>query len=899
MEYRTIWKLKEGWRYTTAPQKELPYDAYALTKAGGQTGPAAITFDDHNWDTVCVPHDLTADAELAPENINFNGYIRQENIWYRRMFYLSREACGRRLILRFFGVTGESRVWVNGCLMTTNHTAFCGFDVDITDVVRFGPEPNLIAVHSDNSRMEGWWYQGCGIFREVWLVETAMSALDEDSLRVKTTQNGDAWTVDGAVSWIDRAYEGKDCTLRVQLLDGEICLDEAQVESCPADTEAPFQLEIQNPRLWAVGEGNLYTLRVTLVEDGRAVDSCEKRIGFRTLRFDKDEGFFLNGVHTVMKGMCYHEDEGNLGWNIGRETYERRVRNLLAMGGNAYRCSHNAPAQELLELCDEYGVLVMDECRRYDTGPVALHELEWMVRRDRCHPSIVLWSIGNEEPWQRDDRGRRILRTCRKLVHKLDGTRPVTSGMLNGFFETETGGEMDVLGVNYNHLSYDQIRAKYPDRAFVGTEILNLADVVYENGNPYNGTDGAFETLFAMAERPYFCGSFGWAGQEYRGDHRNLAFFTDCCPVSITGDVKDGFYRYRALWDTAPTIHLCGHWSHQPGKNREVSVYTNADETRLYLNGREVGVCKGHDRFEARFIVPYEPGTLRAVGFWKGEALAEDKLETADRPVRLVLKPEKTELAADGTATVSIDVTAQDAQGRIAPMGSFLFTAQVDGPAELLCCDNADPYCSAFPEKDTSCLYHGHGKIILRSLTQPGTVRVSVTCPELEGDGCEIALTEAESRFLPAADSPYINDWFVSHVWEQEPDIYEYTEDIHYIKWQKYLEPAFNEAEALPFYYRSGWVIYCMEPNVPELPEGGKVSLAFENIIGEAKILVSIRDYNNVVTRQFYTEKTVPQWGSVHLPLEGAVSGDRLIIKLVIHGSEPQAGLWPVRFEVE
>lgn len=228
-------------------------------------------------------------------------------------------------------------------------------------------------------------------------------------------------------------------------------------------------------------------------------------------------------------------------------------------------------------------------------------------------------------------------------------------------------------------------------------------------------------------------------------------------------------------------------------------------------------------------------------------------------------------------------------------MGSFLFAASVEGQAELVCCDNADPYCSAFPEKDTSCLYHGQGKIILRSKTDPGSILISVTSPELEGAQCTLHGTAAPNQLLPAAQSPYINDWFVSHVWEEEPDIYQYTPDIHYICWQKY--PSVWEESRMPFYFRKGWVIFCMEPDMPQLGEGKEGGLVFESIRGQAKLLVSVRDYNNVVLQQFYAEKESGKAAPFSLPLPGVASGSRLIIKVVVRGDDFRSGIGAVRFE--
>ncbi|MGN0979197.1 MAG: glycoside hydrolase family 2 protein [Candidatus Avoscillospira sp.] len=890
--------LKEGWKYTTAPQKTEPYDAYHLTKTGAQTNAHAVSFDDSGWQETSVPRDLTADAPLDARNNDFNGYIRRPDLWFRRGFLVEERLRGKRILLRFHGVTGVSEFCVNGCLMAVSRSSFCGVELDISDVVRFGAAVNVVSVHSCNQTPEGWWYQGTGLYRPVELVALEEISLDDDFLQIKTAFDGTAWTLSGSGALHGRREAAGALTVRTVLLDAD-GHTVAQTCAAPEGDRFAFQMTAASPMLWDIGQGNLYTCRLTLLEDGAPLDETEVKTGFRTIRFDPQEGFFLNGVRREIRGMCYHEDEGNLGLHTGAEVYRRRIEHLLAMGGNAYRCSHNAPARELLDLCDQYGVLVMDETRRFDTGAVAMAELEYLVRRDRNHPCVILWSIGNEEPWQGDDRGYRIAKTMRDRVWKLDGTRPVTMAMHNGFHAVSAAAAVDVVGVNYNHTDYDKIRALFPEKPFVASEILNLADGVYENGNPYSGTDGAFETLQAIAARPWISGSFGWAGQEYRGEHRNLAFFTDCCPVSCIGTRKDGFYRYQAMWTQEPMVHLCGHWNHTPGSLCRVSVYSNTEEVALYQNGAPVGRAPVDDRYEAVFELPFAPGELKAVGMRNGLPAAADTRRTCGPVTALRLRPERTTLDADGLSTVSIEVAAVDADGNVTPTGSYLFTASVEGGAELLCCDNADPYCSTFPEANTSVLYHGYGKIVLRSGLQHSPVTVRADCPELEGGSCVLTLLPAENRLLPKAENLFVNDWFVSHTWREEPDIYAYTEDIHYVTWQKYVEPAFSTAKERPFCDRGGYVIYCMEPNMPPVSPDRIPALVLEGVAGDAKLLVSTRDYNNTVGKQFYLEKTDAALGPVRMELPGVQTGDRMILKLVVHGTAPESGLLgAVRFEV-
>lgn len=885
--------MKCGWKYTTLPQQELPYDSYALCKSGGQTNPAAVTYDDSAWEEICVPHDLTASAELGPFQNPYNGYIEPKNVWYRRTFLIGETECGKRIVLKFPGISGDCRVYLNGCLMGEYPASFCGFEIDISDVLRYGAEPNVLAVSCDNHRMQSWWYQGCGIYREVLLCITSAVSIEDDSIRIQTRQNIEAWDVEGEFRIQNREYTSIPLRARLRLLgpDGAM-LEEQEISGIwEHDAAWKFHMQVKSPELWEIGKGNLYTCKIHLEREEEELDCLETQFGFRSISFDAEKGFFLNGEHVEIRGMCFREDEGNLGCCIGKETYERRIRNLLEMGANAYRCVHNAPAQELLELCDRYGLLVVEENRRFDTGEAAVRELRRMVKRDRNHPCVILWSLGEEEPWQSDGRGYRIAKTLRAMIQELDGTRPVTMAMNGGFEEAGAAKAVDVLGINYNHKSYDRIREANPGVPLLATEIFSLGDVMDEAGDSCSGETKAAETFAELQKRRFFCGSFTRAGQESRGEHRNLSFFTDCCPIDCIGNRKDVFYRYQSMWREIPVLHICGGWMGKEGETQKVVIYTNAECVKLYVNKILAAESAHIAANKVQFEIPYASGTLRAEGWMGDRMVVRDERETAGEAVSLKLAPDQTEIDADGRTTVSIQVTAEDENGTVLPLGSYLFEAETDGPGEILCCDNGDPYCSAFPDKNLSCLYHGRGKIVIRSTGEAGQIRVSVKSMGLKGDTCVIHAKPAEIQYLPAIESPFVNDWFVSHVWEEEPDIYAYVEDMHYIRWQKYLEPAFQQTKDMPFYFRRGYVIYCNERDMPDIAEGQTASIVFESITGKAKILVSTRDYKNEIGKQFYLEKENAESQKVRLELPGVTSGERMIFKLIIHENGWRSGI--------
>lgn len=892
---RQVFKMSEGWRFSTQMQRTDFADAYHLTKTGAARGIAAISYDDNAWERILLPHDAAIKGELDLSLNNFGGFLPRPNTCYRRYFRLDESLRDSRIQLLFDGITGKSDVYINGVLAARSESGYNGIRVDMTDIARFGSALNVIAVLSDNSLPEGWWYEGAGMFREVWLIQSGRVAIEDDTIFVRSTcKENNQWLLEVDVQ-VCNAQGGKTPgIMKVELLDQGTVITQKQAAFMLAEREKVnlhFTMTVDNPRLWDIGKGQLYTVRLSTVAGEKDMDSVEVQHGFRTIRFDKDLGFLINGRREKLKGLCYHEDEGNLGIAIGRETLRRRVENLLGMGGNAYRCAHGTPHPELLRICDEMGVVVMDETRMFASTTIALKELEMMVRRDRNHPCIILWSMGNEEPWQGDERGERMTRTMRALVHRLDSTRPVTMAMNSGHLNSHSAAAgCDVIGLNYNIEDYDAFRAMYPDKPMVATEVFCLADENEENG--VYGADEAVKTLRYAAQRPYLAGTFGWAGQDYRGEHRYLSFFTDACPVTSNGERKDGFYRYLAVWNTKPVVHICGHWNHTEGTSVPVVVFGNTEKIALYLNGQKIGCKSPGDSYKVSFEVPYTPGKLVALGFSEEQEMARDVMQSVDRPSKIRLRAQ----AVQAGERAVIEAEAVDAQGRRYPMASHLISFEADG-GQIICADNADPYFHRGEGDADTMFYHGRARAVVQLPRAGGKVIIRAQSHTLEGTELTLETDPDITPIVPEQDNPYVNDWFVSRVWNQKPDIRTYTPDNQYIRGQKYFEPWQQGENEKPFYFRSGYVVLCTEPNLPDVAPGCMPAIVFEHIAAGAEVLISIRDYDNVVLKQFYHK--VEDGGALRMLLDGAQSGDRLIIKTLFDSSVSSQTLsMPIRFEV-
>lgn len=895
--------LNKGWKFSKDFIEDQPYDAYLLTKTGAQCGGAAMSYDDTGWEQIDLPHDYTVSGKLDPSYNDYNGYLKRPDAWYRRYFYISEKDAGKRFVLRFEGVSGESRVWVNGCLMKVNYSSYCGFDVDITDVVRFGQEANLVAVYLDNHRAEGWWYQAGGIYRRVTMIKTEEVYLKENSCFIFCKkEKEDLWNITAEIEVSTRAKSNKEFNILMEIQDPlkkKIFTEETKVVFQERNKKVIFHHTLQSPVLWDIGAGNLYQCRWILKEGDTILDVTEENFGVREFRFTPEDGFYLNGIRQEIRGLCYHEDEGNLGWCMDQESYRKRVENLIGMGGNAYRCSHNPPAKELLDLCDQYGVLVVDEVRRFESSEIGLDELRYMIRRDRNHPSVILWSMGNEETWQGENRGARIMRTMRETVRELDPTRPVTMAMHDGLFDDGAVLYSDVIGINYNHDKYDEIHAKYPEKPMISSENMNLADHFQDGTRTLTGSDLAYQTLENIKKHPFLSGSFGWAGQDYRGEHRNLAFFTDCCPMDCIGGKKDGFYQYAAYWRTDPVLHICGHWNDTGETRRTVTLYSNLESVALYLNGRFIGKKKPDIRKRVVFEVEYQEGILEAAGLREDREIVRKKVVTAKFPCRFQVVPDKKKIHADARERVFLYVTAVDEEGRQYPTASEAFRVKVSGPGRVLCTDNADAYSTW---QDTPCdmnVYKGMARVVLEAGSHAGILDIRIESDMLEGCSCSIEVLPAEVKEMDRCVNPYINEWFVSYVFEKKPDIFAWPTDDYYITWRKYWEPAVLEGKHLPFYRRRGYVIYCQEQNLPAVSEGHIPAIVFEKVGGKAEFLISARDYNNKIIKRVHVKKETEIPQKVRIELPGYVTGDRMIMKAIIQGEKAEDGIaGNVRFEL-
>lgn len=532
------------------------------------------------------------------------------------------------------------------------------------------------------------------------------------------------------------------------------------------DVTAQLQLKVTDPQLWDIDSPILYTVKAEVMQNGVKTDEAQVRCGFRSYYFDSDAGFFLNGRHVKIKGVCNHQDHAGVGVAVPDALWEFRLRLLKEMGVNAYRCSHNPPAKELLDVCDSLGVLVMDENRIFNTASENMRQLEWLVRRDRNRPSVILWSVFNEEPMQGTENGYEMVRRMRDRVERLDTTRLVTAAMNGGLFEPHNVSQaVDVVEFNYQHYAYDEFYKKNPKLKLTSSEDASAFQVrgEYQTDLERNIID-SYDSRAAdwgqthrdswkvINERPYLAGCFVWTGFYYRGEPTpfqwpSASFFFGI--MDLCGFPKMAYYLKQAQWlENRPVMHVVPHWNFPAdslGKTIKVMTLTNADSVRLMLNRKIVGAEKV-DRYEMNtFNVPYKPGKLEAVGYMKGKECVRYKVETTGDPVAVRLTLYRKSLQGDGCDATPVTVEVVDKKGRHVLTANLPMEFSISGPGRIIGVGNGNPNSHEPDKANKRNLFNGYAQVIVqadRNASAP--IYLTAKTPGLESFTIQIATVLSE-----------------------------------------------------------------------------------------------------------------------------------------------------------
>lgn len=770
IDFNENWMFHEGDIEVLSPRtKGLIYQQAKTERY--LIGPASMAYPDcaqayggarataEYWQTVETPHDYIITQVPREENNDTLGYFEYNNAWYRKHFTLDEQDEGKRVVLYFEGVAVHCTVYVNGCRMLDNHCGYTSFEVDISDVARFGEE-NVVSVYVNTQEHEGWWYEGAGIYRPVWLEITENTAVERDGVFVHPELiAGDDWRVPVDTELRNDAYEDALLTVETVLRSS----DGAETARCTGSVQVPArgmatlhqQMNVTSPRLWDVEKPHLYTAETSVFCEGNLVDQTACRFGFRTIRFDAKEGFFLNGRHVVIKGVCCHQDYGLTGKAVPARVQRYRLELLREMGANGYRTAHYPHHAQTMDYLDELGFLVMAETRWYESTPEALAQLRMLIRRDRNRPGVILWSAGNEETMHVRSEGRRIARAMMNEIKRLDPTRPVTTAVSVSPLTSTVLDLVDVVGINYNLEHYDRLHEMYPNKPFVSTECCATGTTRgwYLDNSPKRGYiygydrdtnewfRGRERTWKWFMEREWVSGGYQWAGIEHRGETIWPRLCSQSGALDLFLNRKDAFWQNRSLWTEEPMVHVLPHWnlSGREGEYVRVSVYTNCDQVELFQDGASLGIHDVEAYGHAEWQVIYRPGSVRAVGYRAGREAAQETIETTGAPVRLRLRLERDGVRADGHDVAIITCDCVDAQGRFVPDAAPMIHFDCNGLGEIAgtgsdVSDHVPPAC---PDRRMRA---GLVSVLVRAGKTAGTLRVYAHADGLESARLDIEL---------------------------------------------------------------------------------------------------------------------------------------------------------------
>ena len=923
---RETLRLHDGWLFhkgdVPAPIANTHLAGYMANKAGWARGAARGNFDDSDWQPVRVPHDWSVDGPFSPENHVNSGFLPRGVGWYRRHFRLDDADRGRVLKLRFDAIASHATVYVNGHLLARSYNGYLPVDVDFSDVATYGDELNVIAVRVDATVMEGWWYEGAGIYRDVWLTKRQPTHFADDALRVITRELAEGhWKffISGRVDTSSRS--GLDVRVAVRLYDpqGGFVAQEMLDLFVPGGGGSPFVhlCRAIDPQLWDVDVQYFYRVECDLIWNHVLQETTVTRFGVRTTAFHRvpqvggtpqtcasdagrgtglgiprpvapeavqvrpsnAAGFFLNGRHVLLKGVCVHQDHAGVGVTVPPSIHRFRVQRLKDMGCSAVRVGHHPPAPEFLDACDELGLLVMDENRTFGSSREHLSQLRAMVRRDINHPSVILWSICNEESIQTTPAARNIAEAMIREVKRLDSTRPVTAAISGGILNDGAMSEtIDVMSINYSFPTLDPFHAKWPNKPVLSSETGCTLSTrgVYETSaekKQFASYDDDFERWGSSAReawrqvtsRPWMAGLFVWTGFDYRGEpspHAWPSVTSHWGLMDLCGFEKDAFWRHKAYFSDDPVLHLLPHWNGYPvgatpaspatvddaeagdagvapTQNRVVRVQalTNCHEVELWLNGRALG-RKAVDPIDmAEWQVPYEPGTLRAVGYRDGVEVATAVVETTGPAVALGVEVHPScdaPFAADGETAWPVTVFAVDSDGRRVPDANRPLTITIEGPARLLGVGNGDPNGHFANRGPDVPLFNGLAQAIAQATTTAGPVTIRAASPGL-ADGVLTFDTKPTTPrpSVPVAQRRWlIADWLMGPVSATPPDVSASAAGTDMNTWERV------KAGGPQTWPAAGWRLYRATLKPPKAMAGRGARLVFDQMDGEAEVFI-------------------------------------------------------------
>jgi len=747
------------------------------------------SYIDTKWRALNLPHDWSIEGDFSEKNptTQAEGGLPAGIGWYRKTFALPASSKNKKIFIGFDGIYHNSEVWINGHYLGKRPNGYISFSYELTSYLNFGSGKNAIAVRVDNSdQPNSRWYSGSGIYRNVWLTTVNKTYFTQWGTFITTPQiSGRSATVHVSTTIMP---DENNLTLKITIRNqnGKTVAESLSPVKNADDTTITFasqNLEISNPVSWSPDRPYLYKVSLQILHKDKILDNYSINTGIRSFVFDAKKGFFLNGIHTKIKGVCLHHDLGALGAAINTRAIQRQLQLLKDMGCNAIRTSHNPPAPEFLDLCDRMGFLVLDESFDMWAKKKSKHDYhedwnKWHVQdltdqilRDRNHPSVFMWSIGNEIREQFDTSGITIARELVHIVKNIDNTRPVTSALSeadphkNYIYQS---GALDVVGLNYHTEKYADFPGNYPGQKFIATETTSALETrgyyqqpsdttqhwpqsskspftqgnkefaapAYDNVAAYWGATHE-ETWKIIKKYDFLSGLFVWTGFDYIGEPSpypwpaRSSYFGI---IDLAGFPKDVYYMYQSEWTNKPVLHLLPHWNWKPGQMINVwAYYSQADEVELYLNCKSLGIRrKTGDDLHVSWPVKFEPGTLKAISRKNGKIVLVKEIHTAGLPAKISLLADRQIINADGKDLSFIKVSILDKDGNIVPNADNMVNFSITGPARIAGVDNGSQASMEPFKTNHRQAFHGLCLAIVQSNGKPGKITITAASSGLK-----------------------------------------------------------------------------------------------------------------------------------------------------------------------
>ena len=780
--------LDPGWRFhfghASDPARDFGFGGQTgnFQKTGNFMAAGTIAFDDGDWRTLDLPHDWAVelpfrnDPALASKGFYPLGrnYPATSVGWYRRVFEMPAEDAGKRINIEFDGAYRETMVVFNGFYIGRHSGGYDPFSFDLTDFANPGGR-NVLLVRVDATESDGWFYEGAGIYRHVWLVKTNPVHVPRWGTFVKADVQPGSANLSIRTDVSNHAKTAQNVRVVSTILgpSGEtVGKATSSPASIPNGEEKTYEqkIAVKQPQLWSLEERKLYKLVTELQTENGAVDRYETRFGIRTVAFDAEKGFLLNGKVVKLKGTCNHQDHAGIGAALPDAVQYYRIRKLQEMGCNSLRTSHNPPTPELLDACDELGMLVFDETRMMSSNPEGMSQFANLVRRDRNRPSVFMWSMGNEEGQANTEKGLAILSAMKALAMKLDGSRPASIAPTGAIGTAGGLVESDVAGYNYMDPQAAEFHKKQPEKPVMGTETVSAVGTrgiyITDSSKGYVASYDPYTTTGrASAEgwwkfcnsQPWLSGGFVWTGFDYRGEPSpngwpNIS--SQYGIIDVCGFPKDSFYYYKSWWTNEPVLHLFPHWNWEgkEGKTIAVWVYSNLDKVELLHNGQSLGTKEVPKDSHVAWVVKYAPGSIEARGY-KGEKVAlSAKRDTTGAPAKLAIRPDRQEVSADGEDVVMFAVEVKDSKDRVVPITDNEVTFKVSGGGKLIGVGNGDPTDQGSDKGTSRKAFCGYCMAVVQAGCKAGNITVEAISPGLES-------ATATVNAKPATLRPQVAVW--------------------------------------------------------------------------------------------------------------------------------------------